>query len=327
MDEYRTFYTTVEGADAALRRDGVAVIPGLLSKSEIERLRAEMFGVLGRVTAHCSKPITEDDPASWRSLHELYPMHSMLLQHWQLGQSQPVWDIRQTDSVIQPFCEIWKTKPADMLVSFDGLSVHFPPELTKCEKTDRERGWFRKGWFHTDQASTKKGRHCVQGFVNLYDVNRGDATLRVLTGSHNSHEKYFANSGIVCKQDWHKVSDQAIADHFSEHAPARVLSKEGDLVLWDSRTIHHGSEPLKGRAEPNTRMAVYVCYTPRRWATKNDLKRKREHFANARVTSHWPHKPRVFGLKPQTYGKPLPRVDPLPKPTVGELGRRLAGFD
>lgn len=88
-----------------------------------------------------------------------------------------LWDARQNAGVIEPFSVLHGgVPPKDLLVSFDGLSVHFPPEETG-------RGWFRKHWFHTDQASTKEGRHCVQGLLSLHDVREGDATLRVLAAT------------------------------------------------------------------------------------------------------------------------------------------------
>ena len=45
-----------------------------------------------------------------------------------------------------------------------------------------------------------------------------------------------------------------------------------------------------------------------------------------RMTTHWPHKVKLFGKKPQTYGKELPDVSQLDKPKLTELGKKLAGF-
>lgn len=319
--EYRRFdVESLEDVRAALDRDGVAVVKGVVDAGSVTRYRDGVFRGLSQLTAKMEKPVRQDDKSTWKTFSRLRPSHSMLVQHWGVGHMPAVWDIRQDRRVIEPFAVLSGTPAEDLLVSFDGLSVHFPPEVTG-------RGWYKKHWFHTDQSSTKVGRHTVQGFLNLYDVREGDATLRVLRGSHLSHESFFRDSGIVCTENWFKPSDELIARHLAAHEPACVLCDAGDLVLWDSRTFHHGVQPTKGRATSDTiRMAVYVCYTPRAMAKRGALKRKREHFEMRRTTSHWPHQPRAFAKTPQLYGEPAPDVGALDEPIVTELGMGLAGF-
>ena len=47
------------------------------------------------------------------------------------------------------------------------------------------------------------------------------------------------------------------------------------MVFWDSRTIHCGVEPRKGREQQNFRCVVYLCYTPRSLSTEKELKKKK----------------------------------------------------
>lgn len=102
----------------------------------------------------------------------------------------------------------------------------------------------------------------------------------------------------------------------------------GSMVFWDSRTIHCGQEAMKNRKEPNYRCVSYICMTPRTNATKVALKKKRKALEEMRTTSHNPHKPRLFGKYPRTYGNPLPDVPELPaiKSKLTPLGLKLAGF-
>jgi ectoine hydroxylase-related dioxygenase (phytanoyl-CoA dioxygenase family) len=58
----------------------------------------------------------------------------------------------------------------------------------------------------------------------------------------------------------------------------RIKCPKGSLVLWDSRTIHCGSECLKSRATFNFRNVVYVCYEPRTRCTEKNLIKKRKAF-------------------------------------------------
>ena len=135
-------------------------------------------------------------------------------------------------------------------------------------------------------------------------------------------------AGKDAKKDWHKLDDHAMAAYAARGcAPARVRCKAGDLVLWDSRTVHCGVEPERGRAGAATqRCAVYVCMQPRARATPAALRKKRAALAALRMTSHWPAKPALFGLKPRTYGQPLlPVRSVTAAPRLTDLGQCLAG--
>ena len=57
------------------------------------------------------------------------------------------------------------------------------------------------------------------------------------------------------------------------------------------------------------------------------LNKKRKAFKDLRMTSHWPHKPKLFPKNPRTYGNPLPNITQVKEPKLTELGYRLAGFD
>lgn len=61
-------------------------------------------------------------------------------------------------------------------------------------------------------------------------------------------------------------------------------------------------------------------------ATESSLKKKRDYFDKQRMTSHWPHKIKVFSKNPRTYGNTLPSITSLPPPTLKRTGLFLAGF-
>jgi hypothetical protein len=97
------------------------------------------------------------------------------------------------------------------------------------------------------------------------------------------------------------------------------------MVFWDSRTIHCGTEAIRKRGEKKIRNVVYVCMAPRERATEANLRKKRKALDDLRMTSHWPHKPKLFPVNPRTYGGPLPNVVSVPEPNLTDLGRRIAG--
>ena len=115
---------------ARLERFGVAIVPGVLTGPECDAMVSGVWSFLEHISSAWPKgpekmsvPITRDNPLSWRGLSNLYPMHSMLLQHWGIGHSEFMWAIRQNPAVLNVFSTIWNTPPDQLLVSFDGASV------------------------------------------------------------------------------------------------------------------------------------------------------------------------------------------------------------
>jgi hypothetical protein len=108
----------------------------------------------------------------------------------------------------------------------------------------------------------------------------------------------------------------------------------GSVALWFSKTFHCGREALPDRLEKRIRMVMYVCMTPcppeELKTTQRMLAAKRKAFETARTTTHWPHRVKMFPMKPWTRGAPLPafncpKTDSLAT-TLTPLARRLCGF-
>lgn len=318
--EGEKYHTTPEGIKETVEKYGVAIVPSVLNEGEISLMRNGMWDYLEHVTQNFEKPISRDDSKTWVEYLKLYPKHSMLLQQYGVGQSQFVWDVRQNEKVVDIFSKIWERPKEDLLVSFDGASFHFPPEETN-------RGWYRNTWYHTDQSYLRPDFECIQSWVTAYDVDPGDATLAFMESSNIYHEEFAKKFEIKDKSDWYKHTREE--QRFYEDKGCeekRVTCKAGSMVFWDSRTIHCGTEAVKKRDEKKLRNVVYICMTPRDRATEANLKKKRTAFENLRMTTHTPHKPKLFPVNPRTYGGPLPNVTQVPKPNLTSLGKRLAGY-
>jgi hypothetical protein len=50
---------------------------------------------------------------------------------------------------------------------------------------------------------------------------------------------------------------------------------------------------------------------PRNFAKKKDLDKRADIFNELRMTSHWPHKPKLFPKVPQTYGKKIKNISDI----------------
>jgi ectoine hydroxylase-related dioxygenase (phytanoyl-CoA dioxygenase family) len=321
--EGEKYVTTPEGVKDMVEKYGVAIVPDILNKQELESMRNGMWDYIEHITQSHPFPINRWNTKSWREFSKLYPKHSMLLQNWQIGQAQYIWDIRQNPKVVDVFSKIWDCEPEDLLSSFDGASVHFPPELTK-------KGWFRNLWYHTDQSYLNPDFNCIQSWVTAYDVNDGDATLSFMEGSNKFHKEFQKKFDIQDKSNWFKLNDienhlQFYKDHGCEEK--KIKCKKGSMVFWDSRTIHCGSEPLKNRKKMNMRNVVYICMMPRSKATSNVLKRRIKAFEEVRMSSHWPAKGfKLFPVNPRTYGGKIYETKDISKPNLSDLGKKLVGY-
>jgi hypothetical protein len=246
----------------------------------------------------------------------------MLIQHWNIGHAQYVWDIRQNIKIIDVFSKIWNCKKDELLVSFDGVAYHMPPEITK-------RGWYRgKTWYHSDQSYLNNELKCIQGWVTGYDVNEGDATLSFLESSNHFHKDFKDNFDIKVKEDWYKLNENEFNFYVNDKncIEKRIKCPKGSLVLWDSRTIHCGGEALKTRAQQNIRNVVYVCYEPKNHCEPKKILKKIKAFEEMRMTSHWPCKATLFPKMPRTYGAPVCEITKLTAPILNDIGKKLVGY-
>ena len=319
--EYERYIATPDNVMDVINQYGVAIIPNLLDDQECHKMATGMWDTLEDITQTWEQPISRNNPVSWKNIRDLFPLHSMLIQHWTIGHAQFIWDIRQNPKCVNIFSKIWDTAQEDLLSSFDAASFHMPSETTGI-------GWHRTTWYHTDQSYTTKGFKCVQSWVTAFDVNRGDATLAFYEGSNNYHSEFGDRFGITDKGNWYKIDEEKMKFYVEKGCvPKKIMCPKGSMVLWDSRTIHCGTEPLRGREKPNFRCVAYLCYMPRSMATKKKLEKKIKAFEEMRMTTHWPCEAKLFAKTPRTYGQEVPEILSLERPEIGPLGRRLVGYE
>jgi ectoine hydroxylase-related dioxygenase (phytanoyl-CoA dioxygenase family) len=317
------FTTTVDNLRKTLDEYGVAIIPSVLDDEECEVMLKEMWDFFEEITGHKLK---RDDRSTWREFYKLYPLHSMLIQYYGIGHAQFAWNLRQNPKIISIFSKLYDCSEEDLLVSFDGSSLHLPPEVTR-------KGWFNNKWLHTDQSFLDDTTYCIQSWVTALDVNEDDATLLVLEKSHLFHKQFGKEHGKNSKDDWYKLSASEVEWYKKVHSceERRVKCPRGSLVLWNSKTIHCGVEPLRTRGKENIRAVSYLCYQPKTLlVTKKDLEKclnkKQKAFLELRTTTHWPLKSKLFGKNPRTYGGDIPEINPISRPMLTEVGKKLAGF-
>eukprot|EP00442_Polarella_glacialis_P027636 CAMPEP_0115069976 /NCGR_PEP_ID=MMETSP0227-20121206/12853_1 /TAXON_ID=89957 /ORGANISM="Polarella glacialis, Strain CCMP 1383" /LENGTH=407 /DNA_ID=CAMNT_0002456431 /DNA_START=33 /DNA_END=1256 /DNA_ORIENTATION=+ len=285
-----------------LDTEGYAVVADVVSAAELERAE----DLLWQFLEACS-PWRRQDPNSWtdEGLAGIGSVQNGIVNGAGVGQSDFLWFLRTRPLVRQAFERIWST--SELLVSFDVANI-FRPWHHGFRKTVA-------GWWHVDQGGAKTGRHAVQGFVSLYSADGRTGGLTVVPRSHLRHAE------VVEDQQNPEVDYCTVQSYCAlmQELPRRlVCCKPGDLVLWDSRTVHANSPaPEQPVGPPNRllRAVAYVCMTPKSFAPQQVREGRRSAFEHGLSTSHWPHKLDLGSVG--ATGRPLSLAPPEVAALVG----------
>lgn len=187
------------------------------------------------------------------------------------GHQKHSWYIRTDPAVQAVFKQLWNTD--DLVTGFDG-TCWIPKEYNSIDIC----------WTHTDQAASKKGLHCIQGFVSL--TANTERSFVVYEGSHLLHESYMKDRGLTGGRNWRLIDPE-----YLKNLSRKVVKVDpGDMVLWDSRTFHQSQYGAN-----EERLVQYVCFLPRNneGNTPGQQRQRLKYYLSRRTTSHWPYPLRV----------------------------------
>ncbi|KAJ5815244.1 hypothetical protein N7474_007021 [Penicillium riverlandense] len=233
-------------------RDDLASQGYVVIKNAIPQERAQQYQQKALDWLKSFSPSLDlNDPSTWRE-ENLPATHKFnLFKHYSVTHEKFMWEARQ--------------EPKDK-----------PPN---------------KPWPHVDQSPLRRGLHCVQGIINLSPAGPEDGSLILLPRSNTVTEKFFdeqTDPSTWLKNDFRSISETEM-DWFKDKGmePIKVLADPGDLILWDSRTVHWGGEPT---AQSDTiRTVIYASYSPASMASKETLEAKQTAFRSYGATTHWAH--------------------------------------
>lgn len=311
---------------AALERDGVCVVRGVITAEEAARVESGYWDWLEQL----GSGIRRDDPSTWTLAH-WPPAPSGIQKYFENAHAPPQWDMRTHPHPAQVFRELYGLLWERVVFSLDGFCTKLPrrddadADAAAARDNDeasakrvRARRWhidLGRGGKHHKRPKSKRFPEveCFQSFVNITPAMReGDGGFCFLRGSHRHHAEFGARFGMtpadchVIGKDGTDVEEQ-YAFYVDEKKCAPVALEEleaGDMVIWDSRTVHcnkHGRERV--------RMCSYLCAVPSSWRKNNkqQTKKWKEYFETRRNTQHWPHRACVVSRTWRTYGKaPFP---------------------
>lgn len=273
--------------ESYLEKHGYCVIRAVANAEDIALATDEFWTCFESKT----EGLKRDDHATWDRWR--VDKRGIVLQG-EVLQCAGAWRVRALPRVKQAFSRIWKEE--DLIVSMDSTLLWLP-WWENAKWTPRTEG------LHLDQNPwNKPGRCCIQGMVPLLDVTAETGGLQVVPDSHTDEAKEAQKSRY---RHWNGAGDFCTLfgnDPLQKNAKL-VLANAGDLILWDSRTVHGGlvgtgNRDIHGKL---ARLTQTVCMVPRQWATADVLQWRREAFAEGVGTTHWPQEGRQSCYSKQGY--------------------------
>jgi len=243
-------------------------------------------------------PVRRSDLSTYYSPFFPRSVEGGMMPFYGSGHSAFAWKIRSHPNVRLVFESLYGT--SDLISSLDGIVL-----WRAGHRTDR-------GWFHLDQNPlVKPSRECVQGLVNLLPVSRYTGGNAIVARSHKLFpQHYLEQNDNSCSDFYHQRLEELAGDDWMEIDPndetaldpAKLISvqlKPGDLLLWDSRTVHCSYPAKADSPEPDTpgliRAATTVCFLPTARATKQVLLDRKQAVQASRTLTHWANKVAPLG--------------------------------
>lgn len=192
-----------------------------------------------------------------------------------VAHSEQMWRLRTEGAVRAVFQEVWGGEK-DLISSFEGV-------------TWKQRGGkgLELGYHVDQQLPPEEGKQCVQAIIALTPSGEERGGTALLPRSHVEYASVLKRNSAPKRRGWQffNVDDR---DPVFKRCPPPVqpLLNAGDMLLWDSRLVHKVPSAKNERKE---RVVAYVCMTPRKFASRSCIRRRRDAYMKQESSTHWPH--------------------------------------
>jgi len=240
-----------------LEENGYVVIKNVFSEEEVETAK----GLFWEWIQGLGSGIDPENSATWTNQNwpDRHPT-GVIYTHG-IGQSDFMWYCRTRPQVIRIFQRLWNRK--DLLTSYDGCGAFRPWHVDETYKTS-------KSWLHVDQNPlANPGREAVQGLISMYDATPETGGFICLPRSQKYFKQYadIFRGKIASELGLVRLTNKAFDGHPVRDMKKHMIQcKAGDMILWDSRTVHantHALLPPTADRNELIRLTSYICMTPR----------------------------------------------------------------
>ena len=267
---------------AHLEEEGFVVFANALSSTEATLAMTYLWDYLEEL----GTGIDRTDRTTWGDDRWPTAVHGGILPSYGIGHSHAQWYIRDIEGVKRSFAAVWDTD--DLLTSFDGVTIWRPWTYNEAWRTN-----LGNSWLHIDQHPLgRPGKHCVQGLVNLIPTSAATGGNVVVPKSH----RLFEEIPNLYAERLARIHPSI--DHFrfpnddpqlAHTQPIMAHMEAGDLLLWDSRTIHCSSPGIE-RPENDTdllRAASLICMMPRSKSNSETIAQRKTAVTQLTSTTNW----------------------------------------
>jgi hypothetical protein len=193
-----------------------------------------------------------------------------------------LWQIRSNPNIVELMSKLYDCNGTDLAVSFDTFGIRYAPELLKLMgiKYDELNEPLQP---HVDQRFELEEFEHYQGMYIITDSDTNeDAGIVIYPSTHKLHGKHLQKILDTRKEmDFIRYPNKFF-DIFPKSLGIKLNIKAGNLVLWDSRTLHASVSIDENRNREVTsynmydvfklnRMVSYICYTKRDMIKKIDM--------------------------------------------------------
>jgi len=267
---------------AYLKEHGFVVIANVLSEKEI----AEGKELFWKWMEGLNAGIDPNDTNTWIDANwpAAQRFKTGILHTFGIGQSDFMWYLRTRPQVRNAYEHVWNSR--ELLTSFDGCAAWRPwREWSEWKTTET--------WFHVDQdPCINSGLECVQGQVTLMDANEETGGFACIPGSHKEFHKFADIMKNPSPRQLRLADNKLKQENVQSLQKIMVRSLAGDMILWDSRTMHastHAVQEPEEKAQGLIRLTGFICIGPKLPTTSQDVLNKRLAAVNAYQTSGHQH--------------------------------------
>tara|TARA_Y100000817_G_scaffold293867_2_gene267230 strand:+ start:6161 stop:6871 length:711 start_codon:yes stop_codon:yes gene_type:complete len=179
--------------------------------------------------------------------------------------------LRSHPKIVKQFADFWGTD--DLLPSLDSPIVwHDGAPVIEGLHVDQNPYW-------------KRGFKCLQGMVHLSTTDVGGLQIVPRTNTAGVQNKLVRLYPYIkkTKDDWLEL-----ADNPSRRAEVKIPCVAGDMVFWDSRSVHGAYIGDAGDERP--RISFPICMMPRAMVSEEVLKKRKEAIRKGITLTHWVNK-------------------------------------
>ncbi|CAB9513650.1 Phytanoyl-CoA dioxygenase (PhyH) [Seminavis robusta] len=268
-------------------------------------------------------PVHRKDKSTLESKFFPRSVEGGMMPFYGSGHSSFAWTVRSHKNVRRVF-EVLHDGEKDLLASLDGIVLWRRGEHHRTDP----------GWFHLDQnPRCKPGPQCIQGLVNLLPASPQTGGNVLVAQSHKLFPQHYTTPSIhSCSNFYRQRLDELGDEDWMEIDPndtvvlgdaSKVIScmlGPGDVLLWDSRTVHCSNPPTvsketeltsNGLSETATppqehssgliRAACVVSMMPASSVSTDVLQARQESVEQNRTLTHWVNKVAPLGAEHQDH--------------------------